>query len=405
MTLYTILQLVLLIVSGAAVAYLLVFAVGGLFYRDRNDPHQPYAAKIAVMIPGYKEDAVIVDVARSALEQQYPKNAYDVIVIADSFKPETLAALRELPIKVIEVQFEKRTKSKALNKAMEQLADDYAIAVILDADNIMGGNFLSKVNNAFSAGVVAVQGHRTAKNLNTSWAIMDAISEEINNHIFRKGHRALGLSSAIIGSGMAFSYPLFKTLMKDAVAVGGFDKELELMLLKKGIRIEYIHTALVYDEKVQQAEVFNNQRRRWLSAQIHYLKKGLPDAFRDLVTKGNVDYFEKVVQFVQPPRILLLGVVGLLTVLFVLLNLILDVPELYTQAWVVILIATVCSFVCSVPGRFWNSRLLGALASVPKGMLQMARSLLQTKGANRTFIHTAHGQTPNQPLNLKNHGS
>jgi hypothetical protein len=52
--------------------------------------------------------------------------------------------------------------------------------------------------------IFAVQGHRTAKNTNNSWAILDAISEEINNNIFRKGHRVLGLSSAIIGSGMAF---------------------------------------------------------------------------------------------------------------------------------------------------------------------------------------------------------
>jgi len=34
-------------------------------------------------------------------------------------------------------------------------------------------------------------------------ALLDGISEEINNNIFRKGHQTLGLSSALIGSGMA----------------------------------------------------------------------------------------------------------------------------------------------------------------------------------------------------------
>jgi hypothetical protein len=56
------------------------------------------------------------------------------------------------------------------------------------------------------------------KNTNNSWAILDAISEEINNNIFRKGHRVLGLSSAIIGSGMAFRYNYFKTLMSTVTA-------------------------------------------------------------------------------------------------------------------------------------------------------------------------------------------
>jgi cellulose synthase/poly-beta-1,6-N-acetylglucosamine synthase-like glycosyltransferase len=73
--------------------------------------------------------------------------------------------------------------------------------------------------------IFAVQGHRTAKNTNNSWAILDAISEEINNNIFRKGHRVLGLSSAIIGSGMAFRYNYFKALMSTVTAVGGLIKK------------------------------------------------------------------------------------------------------------------------------------------------------------------------------------
>ena len=56
-------------------------------------------------------------------------------------------------------------------------------------------NFLKKINAAFAHGYVAVQGHRTAKNMNTSWAILDAVSEEINNNIFRKGHTAHHLVS------------------------------------------------------------------------------------------------------------------------------------------------------------------------------------------------------------------
>jgi hypothetical protein len=40
---------------------------------------------------------------------------------------------------------------------------------------------LKKINAAFEYDFIAVQGHRTAKNTNNSWAILDAISEEINN--------------------------------------------------------------------------------------------------------------------------------------------------------------------------------------------------------------------------------
>ena len=91
-------------------------------------------------------------------------------------------------MKLVEVSFEKSTKSKALNAAMAVLDDDYDIALVLDADNIMESDFISKIDKAFANGAVVVQGHRVAKNLNTSLAVLDAISEEVNNHIFRKGH-------------------------------------------------------------------------------------------------------------------------------------------------------------------------------------------------------------------------
>jgi cellulose synthase/poly-beta-1,6-N-acetylglucosamine synthase-like glycosyltransferase len=390
MLLFNIIQIVLLLLLGLATLYVLLFSIASLFYKQKKYADNGNIKKIAVLIPGYKEDEVIVEVANAALEQEYPSTHYDVVIIADSFQEETLLALKALPIIVIEVSFDKSTKSKALNKAMATLERDYDIAVVLDADNVMANDFLKQINAAFEYGFIAVQGHRTAKNTNNSWAILDAISEEINNNIFRKGHRVLGLSSAIIGSGMAFQYNYFKTLMATVTAVGGFDKEIELKMLKEGNKIVYLNDAMVFDEKIQKAEVFGNQRRRWLSAQLHYFKKDILNACKHLVMKGNVDYFDKAIQFIQPPRILLLGAVILCSVSFVMLNYWLDNQNSYSDYWVVLLIACVLSFVFSVPKSFYNSKTLKALMSLPKGMFMMLLSLLKIKGANKTFIHTQH---------------
>ena len=344
-----ILQISILIILGLSTLYIFLFSFGGLFYKQHPFPESVNHRKIAVLIPGYKEDEVIVDVAKAALNQSYPSELYDVIIIADSFQPETLSKLMELPIKVITVAFDKSTKSKALNKAMEQLEDHYEIAVVLDADNVMAIDFLSKINDAFELDYVAVQGHRTAKNLNTSLAVLDAVSEEINNHIFRKGHRVFGLSSAIIGSGMAFQYDYFKQLMSTVKAVGGFDKEIELRMLKAGHEIGYLDNALVYDEKVQKADVFSNQRRRWLSAQLHYFGQDFSSSLKELFEKGNIDYFDKTIQFIQPPRILLLGAVLIFGTLFSFINIILE-DNLLLGLWGAVMI--VCFFgvlLCSTP--------------------------------------------------------
>jgi cellulose synthase/poly-beta-1,6-N-acetylglucosamine synthase-like glycosyltransferase len=393
MVVFNLIQIVLLILLGLATLYIFVFSIAGLFYKQPTFKSKGEQKKIAVLIPGYKEDEVIIEVANSALLQDYPAHLFDVIIIADSFLEETLNQLKALPIKLIEVSFDKSTKSKALNKAMATLTENYEIAVVLDADNLMARDFLGKINAVFEQGYIAVQGHRTAKNTNNSWAVLDAVSEEINNHIFRKGHIALGLSSAIIGSGMAFKYDYFKSLMSTVTAVGGFDKEIELKMLKEGHRIIYLDDALVYDEKIQKADVFGNQRRRWLSAQLHYFRKDFLNALKDLLLKGNIDYFDKAIQFIQPPRILLLGGVMIFGGLFVVSNYLFNNVILFTYSWVIIAIACVLSFLFSIPKSFYNSKTLRALLSLPKGMFMMLLSLLKIKGANKKFIHTKHGTT------------
>lgn len=387
---YTILQTIILLLLALATVYIFIFSLAGLFYKQ--PPYKTVAInrKMAVLIPGYQEDEVIVDVAKAALLQQYPKDKFDVVVIADSFQPQTLELLKALPIKLIEVSFDKSTKSKALNKAMATLTDKYDVAVVLDADNIMAQDFLQKINAAFETGCIAVQGHRAAKNMNNSWAILDAVSEEINNAIFRKGHRVLGLSSAIIGSGMAFQYDYFKTLMSTVTAVGGFDKEIELKMLKAGYKIQYLDDAMVYDEKIQKADAFGNQRRRWLSAQVHYFRKDFLSAVQHLVLKGNVDYFDKAIQFIQPPRVLLLGAVIIFGAAFTASNILLHANTLFLTAWSIVAAACLLSFLFSVPRSFYNAKTAQALVSLPKGMLMMLLSLLKIKGANKKFIHTRH---------------
>ena len=390
---YTVIQIMFMIFLGLSVLYIFTFSFAGLFYRQKPYPQHPALRKIVVLIPGYKEDIVIREVATNALLQDYPKEKFQVVVIADSFQRDTLDFLHSIPIKVIEVKFDISTKAKSLNKAMEQLTDKYDIAVILDADNLMARDFLSKINGSFESGFIAIQGHRTAKNMNTSLAILDAVSEEINNHIFRKGHRTLGFSSAIIGSGMAFEYDFFKDLMSTVKAIGGFDKEIELKLLKEGHTIEYLEDAYVYDEKVQRAEVFTNQRRRWLSAQYLYFRTDIFPSFKAMITKGNIEYFNKVFQFAQPPRILLLGLVMLLTIFYSLLNYILEISLIYSYIWIGIFVICIFSFVFSVPRKMYTWKTLLALTSLLKGMGLMFGSLVRIKGANKHFIHTKHGES------------
>lgn len=391
---FNLFEYIFLIYFGFAAFYVFIFAFASMFPLKQKEPSTKTIRKFAVLIPGYKEDSVIIEVAKDALNQDYPQASYDVVIIADSFKEETLVELRKLPIKLVVVSFDISTKSKALNKAMSEIGDAYDVALVLDADNLMEKTFISKINQAFDNGFHVVQGHRIAKNINNSFAILDAISEEVNNHIFRKGHRNLGFSSALIGSGMAFDYRFFKETMANVKAVGGFDKELELELLQGKNKIEYVNDALVLDEKVQKSEVFANQRKRWLSAQFVYFARYFFPGLYHLFFKGNFDFFDKVYQMVSPPRVLLIGLTTIITSFYALVFYLFPANTFWRfsiDEWAIVMGLVILAFLFSIPAKFYNSKTLYAILTLPKAFFLMFASLFKLKGANKRFIHTEHG--------------
>ena len=51
--------------------YIFVFALAGHFYKKQRNISKKLQSKIAILIPSYKEDSVIIAVAKSALKQNY----------------------------------------------------------------------------------------------------------------------------------------------------------------------------------------------------------------------------------------------------------------------------------------------------------------------------------------------
>lgn len=377
-------EILLLIWLGFCVIYIGVLSIAGCFYVEKKlGMLGVKVPRILVLIPAYKEDAVIVQTARKATQQNYP--SYDVIVIADSLKSKTLDKLKETSVQVLAVHFDKSTKTKAINAALHQLDTCYDLVVTLDADNIMDDGVLSLFARKYSEGVFAIQGHRTAKNTDSGFAILDAISEEMNNHLYSKGAQTIGLTSRVIGSGMAIEFQLFKKLMSEITAVGGFDKVLQLKLIESGNMISYLEKAYIYDEKVGSSKVFSNQRKRWTSSQYVYLKKYFGESIEKL-TKGNYNYFMILLIHVFPPRILLpILLFGLFTISFLVFN------DTFTLLWGIGFFTLVISYTLAIPkSLLFSNHFWSALKSLPSAITAMIVTIFKLKGANETFIHTPH---------------
>ncbi len=368
--------------------YLLMLAIAGrVGHADdaRTAPVPTTFRKMAVLIPAYKEDAVIIGSVETHLRQEYPGDRFDLFVIADKLQPDTLTKLHALPIHVVEVAFEFSTVTKALNAALAVLPEDtYDLVVVADADNQFAPDFLSRVNVAFEQGWVAVQGHRVAKNMNTRVAVLDAISEEINNHMVRKGYRALNLSSSIIGSGMAIETNLMKTAMMDLVTVGGFDKELEMKLAIAGHRVGYLEKAYIYDEKVAKRAVFESQRTRWIAAQWQFLHSYFGQGVKDLLA-GRMLSATKTMQALVLPKVLLLGVLSLCFLLSLVSG-----QSLLMITSGTLLLSLCAGLALSVPAYLWKQLSVRDLFMVLVLMLSFARAALNMRKAFKSFMHTPH---------------
>jgi cellulose synthase/poly-beta-1,6-N-acetylglucosamine synthase-like glycosyltransferase len=308
-------DLFLFIIVALTVLYLGVFAIAALFNRQHDSPRSKKQNRVVVLIPSYKQDAVIEQAVISILSQAYPQRMFDVTVISDHQQEMTNMRLAQYPITLLTPNFEQSTKAKSLQYAILNLPEFkiYDIALILDADNIVEQDFLAKVNDAFeTAATKAIQMHRISKNRDTTTALLASIFEEINNSIFRRGHINVGLSSALAGSGVAYDFAWFKTnVMKTKTA--GEDKELEALLLRQEFFIDYFDNIYVYGEKKRTTAKLNQQRGRWAAEQFHNVIRNikfLPGA----IFRKQYDLADKIIQWMLVPRTTMVVIILLMSI-------------------------------------------------------------------------------------------
>lgn len=374
---------VLYTISALSVLYLSIFAFASIFTPKQSHLINIKSNRILIIIPAYKEDRVIFDSVHSMLRQNYPKQLFDISVISDQMNPVTIEKLRTLDIQLFEVNYPNSSKAKALNYTFNNICNEYDITVILDADNTVNENFLEEINNAYNLGFKAIQAHRKAKNLNTETAYLDAVSEEINNSIFRKGHVNIGLPAALIGSGMAIDFKWLKTNIAKLESAGE-DKELEVLLLKDGLHIAYLENVPVYDEKTQQSKGFYNQRRRWIAAQIDILSKAIVDLPKAIINL-NFGYADKLIQWMLLPRLVLIGFIFIMSSLWTVFNVI------YSVKWWILLLSLIAVLAVAIPQYLLTKKFLIALKKIPLLFVLMTANFFRLKGVNKQFIHTKKG--------------
>jgi len=300
----------LFVIVTLTVAYMLFFSLVSLISKNHNVPKAKNQNRFIILIPSYKNDQFIIQTVASILSQNYPQRMFDVVVISDHQSEITNMRLAQYTITLLTPDFEKSSKTKSLQYAILNLPEFkiYDVAIILNADDLVEPEFLDQMNDAYeAAGTKAIVAHKLPRNRDTSSARLSTIFDEINNNIFRRAHINVGLSSALMGSGVAYEFNWFKKhIMKVRTATE--DKELEAMLMHQRYYVDYFDNIYLYNVKKREVADFNKQRGRWITDQIRSLAKNirfLPVA----IFRKQYDWVDKIIQWMLLPRSIMFAII------------------------------------------------------------------------------------------------
>lgn len=376
------LDTLLFIITAIFTGYNLFFVLASFLKKRKSDFNCINTQSFVVIFAAYKEDRVIIESVESFLNQDYPKDKYKVVVVSDHMEETTNRALSQLPITLFIPDFQESMKHKSLSYALDHL-EGFDRAVIMDADNIADLDFLTRINQATQM-VKVLQVHRTRKNENTSVAVWDGISEEINNTIFRKGRVNVGISSALIGSGMVFDFKWLKQHMHECKTFAE-DKELEAILAKENIFVDYSDDIYVYDEKTAQQDILIRQRSRWFHAQILAFSLIIKD-FN--IKNINLSYVDKIIQWIPFPRTVRI----LLIFLMILFWSIVSFPIAFK--WYCLLALKIGTYLLAIPRKMYTYDFLSSISKLPLMIIALLRSytfsICRVKKKDMSFNNTPH---------------
>jgi cellulose synthase/poly-beta-1,6-N-acetylglucosamine synthase-like glycosyltransferase len=233
--------------------------------------------RFMAIIPAHNEEMVVGNLIASLKKQNYPKDLYDIYVIADNCTDNTAKIAKEAGAIVYErFDEEHKTKGYALNWFLKQKIEEnapYDAFCIFDADNIVDENFIKNMNKKLCQGEEVVQGYRDIKNPTDSWITAGyAIFYWTMNRFYHLARYNLGLSPLINGTGFMVKFDLIKPTGWDTKTLTE-DIEFSLKTIISGKKLGWATDAIVYDEQPVGFKQSWSQRSRWTVGHIQCLKE------------------------------------------------------------------------------------------------------------------------------------
>lgn len=374
-------QIVQILIGYNLVFPIFIFLIYLFTPKTKNIIKSKEVADYAIIITAYEQINTLVPVVASLLLLKY-KN-YLIYIVADNCDVSELNFENDRVI-LLKPQEILSSNTGSHFYAINRFKRNHNRIAIIDSDNLVEPDYLDELNEYFEYGYSAVQGLRSAKNLDTVLACLDA-ARDIYYHFYSgKILFELGSSATLDGSGMAFTTKLYKDCLEHLDIIGaGFDKILQKEIVQRGYRIAFAENAIVYDEKTSKSDQLVKQRARWVNTWFRYFNFGFKLIFKGIL-KLNWNQFLFGIVLLRPPLFIFL----ILSMVFMSINIL--VNPVVALFWFVGILIFVIGFFLALFLSKTDKKIYTSLKGIPEFMFLQMKSLVKIRIANQISVSTLH---------------
>ena len=283
--------------------YFFVIGFCGMWRRGETKIKTPKKT-FALIVAAHNEHAVIGQLVDNLRGLDYPKDMYDIHVIADNCTDNTAEIAANAGAIVHErTHPTKKSKGYALEWMFDRLfkmEKQYDAVCVFDADNLVHPQFLMEMNNRLCKGDKVIQGYMDAKNPYDTWvAGTFAIAFWVICYISHLAKSNIGLSACLGGTGMCFSSDILKEHGWNATCLTE-DMEFTMKCMAQGIKTSWAHDAIIYDEKPLTFKQSWNQRKRWAQGQFDVGNRFIPKMLKAGWKHKDIRMWDECIYLMQP---------------------------------------------------------------------------------------------------------
>ena len=269
--------------------------------------------KFMTIIPAHNEEKVVANLVESLKKLDYPKDLYDIYVIADNCTDKTAEVAKKAGAILYE-RFDEahKTKGHALQWFLAQKIEEdapYDAFCIFDADNIVDENFLKVMNKKLCQGEEVVQGYKDIKNPSDSWVSAGyAIFYWTMHRFYHLARYNIGLSPLMNGTGFMVKFDVIKPQGWNTKTLTE-DIEFSLKRIIEGKKLGWARDAIVYDEQPVGFKQSWTQRSRWTVGHMQCLKEYTKPLAEAVVKNKTVMNFDGLLYMLGTTPMLILTMV------------------------------------------------------------------------------------------------